>query len=547
MNELSDYVKIARDNRKAFNPTRIPFVRIIRAKSEATRDTPWISKTDIFHLLYESEVGHIDDIFTNADKKQRMRARSIGEIQLEDVVKSSQRIVGGRKRVVFALDDSVFTRLPQDIKTNFPTLDWNALIHSLSIQESKITALSAPVRDDLASIRNFCKDAVQILSEKFLDVFDRITDNQLDNIVDDIRERRLGSSDLRPMLRKFFPDAPQRFRLAFDAFVYSFYDIVLGFKLREYLELQRGGMPELITRILAKVLETQSKDGSWSFGAYEAGLQALDTGLVLSIAALAHQSLPGFSVDRNRLESANEFLRKSVEPLHSNDTIYRCKIDNEFSRQNTLLATVFVLGSLVNIARMLQDDEVERDPVVRGLTTYLMSLQDKTGGFSKNPRERPDVESTALAVRSLLSVDYEKFDVGKRLDLLKIISFFHSKNDVIEEYIAQGILNVPMDSIRALLLCGVWPFSSYLLERITWNIDKARAHFDFIRSLKMDSSLLAGPIFDTLLAKYPEIIASIHVLHESMYCLEIMMEYQKNPEKYWEKVVGILKVSEKRS
>jgi len=117
---------------------------------------------------------------------------------------------------------------------------------------------------------------------------------------------------------------------------------------------------------------------------------------------------------------------------------------------------------------------------------------------------------------------------------MKAVGFMQSRWATAEEHTSQNNLKVVMDTIHAVICCGCWPISSNALK---WMKRMSAIASPWIEVAGTDFLKLAQ--FQggyELITKYRKAIKVIHTVHEMIFCLDIIRDYENNPSGYFERL-----------
>lgn len=354
-------------------------------------------------------------------------------------------------------------------------------------------------------------------------------------------------------------DSHEILRWGLDAWAYGMYDQLLGHYLAKKLNLNFEMNRSLASQMLQIILDSQDEEGYWSVGHYERSLKVIDTALVTEVLSMYKKAFSDLEIPKERINKIKKFIEDSLETRgESENAISFSSVKTPIERQNTILSTGSALICLYRcglINGRPRDEIIKEENFVR-LLRYLMKMQAETGGFVKAEpdylqRQKTDesiaaeLETTSLICKALLgtyNLNLKPSEIhsliGIDFDPMKAVGFMQSRWSTLEEYTSQNNLNVVMDTIHAAMCCGCWPISSNALGWMRRMSTIASPWIEVVGTDFLKLAQLQGGY--ELITKYRKAIKVIHTVHEMIFCLDIIRDYENSHSGYFERLSEML-------
>lgn len=529
MPELGVYLKpeqldtrnIILDGHHQPRPERVAFLRFLYLKRQLTPENPHIAKSLMTELLYENQPKHIDaHIFQPPTDLNRPETIAIDRVQ---------------NRTLYALGDS-----PPDQWRN-----WHKLVETLQKGWERGISNLPQYEGQIRELKDFIRASVEILADKYDELRKNVSESEKEEFTQSIKSGHLEEGFIEKFTDHFFP-GKLLFRLAFEIWAKSVTVFAYSYGIKEQLGLEIDPF-EVINENVSMLLEAQNDEGYWGFGEHPQGLRAKDTGLIIHSLGIGYKTFGDkLLFDKGRISKSKEFLEDSLVPTGDG---LACEVKREyiFQRQITFNATFESLLGLYYANLMLGKDResIFSDERIIGIIRYLLSLQTD-GSFSMSPDSPPDLEATAVIPytffdRNQLHMNTEEMKNIADFQYGQVIHYLHrNKRKLQERFSQQQHLHVPILCANSLLLCGVWPFSSHIIGTISRTTEYMKRDLDEIKRLplwegftKRSSYKLISPL---LPIKFSKFLAMLNVTLHAISCLKILEEYNRDPEKYWQRV-----------
>lgn len=527
-NESATVNSILYDERNAINPKRLVILRSLYSKIHA--ENPGLTLQEIKQILFDLPSSSHGGYFktSQVDNKSNMSALSLESL----IVKNDER---------FMLDQSFPDRFSVDFVNRHKHENLSDFVKYVDTREKRIVF---DLSDDAYEIiKKDTEEGLEILAKNYTEFLSKLTANEKDELILSIRKKDPKIFSLAKIIGVM---PAEMYRLSIDVWGYSFYDLLFAIHLKDKLGLNFDIDRKIIQENTEIILKSQNESGSWSVGDYEkSGFDVIDTGIILELLYFIKSEFREINVPNKTIQDAQDFLRSSLSVFDKN--MKRSVVEHGFMRQNTLLSTGAACQSIckTNILLKKSREQIFYDDDFVATLRYLFSLRRDNGTFSKDADSDPDMESTVLITKmifgkynlNLLPKDIKEM-LGIRVDPLKTIDFVQQRRSTVSEYLMQNHANVFGDTIHALLTVGVWPTCHYMLDGMMQATAKLKQDLQEAKKKKFwdwfsGNSFL--PISYSIKAT-----PSIHVIHEALNYLDIMDDYRKNPNSYWDRLSELL-------
>jgi hypothetical protein len=267
--------------------------------------------------------------------------------------------------------------------------------------------------------------------------------------------------------------------------------------------------------------------GIWQYDGYGRGLAAKDTGLMAGNICLSKIEA-AVSTKEQVFFTAQDFLRRSlkIEEENGNRKLF-CPVnveDRVHSKDTTLHATLCSGFGLVRMSQAMHNDSGLDDPYLKGIISYLNGLQKPDGGFSEglDAKQGSSLNATSFVVswlldRTALGLPFQF--VAKNFDLGGVLRYFHRQIGSIVDILNEGTYpHVSAACLNSLLLCGVYPYSSHVLDLLNAIVEVVKS--------KMEELEQIAPVTDRIYLE--KLVRLLHTVRHSLNCLRIMKETRLN-------------------
>lgn len=502
-----------------FIPEKIALLKLLYHRKQVN-DNHYLNKSIISKILFEQKTNHVDHYFNGETSYLIDSDSKLGPLKFIDWNNSPTKL--------YRLTEDSFLKIISD---------W----------EQNILIENKENRDKYTLLVNFVNFGLNLILKKYEEFFSKLSGEEISKICNSIKQQKFQTSFGFKLLSKIIPQVDSMSRLVLDALMYSAYCLVLGSKYN--LLLQNDVTIHTMEKITSLFLNSQGKNGAWALGDYDRFLMAKDTAMILYLLKEVKEVFPSIPLDKSKIKKSLEFLKDSMDDLVK-DERETVKLESEYMRQLGFYTSVQMIAGYYSAVKILdKDDDVFAHPFTKQFFIYLSKLE-KHGGYARDYENKPDIETTSFVANTLLgenSFDLNDNEVSllmeKEFSSMNIINFFNNNQKTIRDFLNKGQdLNVVTDSMSALLWCGVWPLSSQVMDMLVESCEKSRKELEKFKKIplieiqdgKMSVPLKLGPM-------YWNVMPSIHVLHQTLLCLNIINQYLKNPEGYWKKVESILK------
>lgn len=507
-----------------FIPLKLAITKLLVSKNEQTPKEPYLTKSTIAKILFESQIGHLNP---HLDEESNLLIKQNPKNKTSYTIKSTQEMP----------DEMIESGINQ-----------KELYEILSYWEKKIPEKSKQYETKIDSIRVFVTFGLRIILQKYEELFSKLTDNDLRKISDSIKNRKFEKSLSFKMLEYVLPTKVDSIsRLTLDALMFSSYCLVLGSKL--HTEIPDEKFRDILEKTTKLLMDSQGSDGAWALKNYDKYIMAKDTSMILFLLKEIKETFPDFNIEQYKIEKSFNFLMQILDELETKKQ-NTAKIETEFLLQNNLYTTMQIIAGLTSSSILLGKNikNVFDHEFTKRFFNYLAELE-KDGGYSISEKNEPDVETTSFVANTLLGNNSFGFSNKEISDMtnsnfnsLNIINYFYNNMKSVTYFLNKGQnLNVVADSVSALLWCGVWPMSSQVMDILVKTCKKSEddlMNFQKIPLLEFNKDRLSVSL--KLAPLYWHIMPSIHVLHQTMLSLFIIEQYLTNPDEYWSKIKTLI-------
>lgn len=511
---------------KRFLPVKAALLRLLFCKKQVSKDDPYLNKSLLAKLLFEGQLGHLNSY---------LKENPVVEVH------SSQSTFYKIKN---------FEEMPNDIIQH--GISDSFFVQYLTYWESQILDKSDQYKINIKSIENFVALGLKTILDKYAEFFRKLSP-ELDEIAKSIRDRKFDTSLAYKIVEYLIPTKVSvEARLILDALAYSSFCLVWGHKLKQdynIMEETDFHPTEVISKIAELLMKSQGEDGGWALRNYDRALIVKDTGLILYLLKEIKETFPSVIIDKKKIEKSASFLLDVMNELEKKKKS-TVKLETEYLLQVDLYTTVQMIAGLYSANKLLGNDERQtfEQPFVKRFFKYLGTLESN-GGYSLDKENKPDVETTSFIANTMIgqnSFAFSNEELKKltdgRFNALGTINYFYNNKKAIEDFLNKAHhLNVVADCSSALLWCGIWPLSSYLMDSLVTTCKKATKSIENFKKI---------PLFETkngelrltlvLSPMYWKTMSSVNALHQTILCLMVMHNYLKNPDDYWSKVNHLL-------
>jgi len=522
-----------RDSRQGpVNPKRLVVLKSLYSKNKI--DQKGLSLQEIKKILFDLPTSAYRGYFN----PKKISNQKSDNLYLEALIQKQEE--------KYLLDKDFANRFTQnrirEIGTSIDTL-----VKLADFREKEIIS-NLPQESKYDQIKTETEKSIQIIAKNYAEFFEKMSDNDMSQLTRSLQEKDPYLFDKAKQIGSFFTmDVGEYYRLALDMWGYTFYDILFANHLKDRLELDFNLDNSIIKNTAEIILESQDANGSWSMGKYEkSGFDVIDTAIIIELLYFLKLDFPSISIPKNSIEKAQEFLKNSLKTDEKNSEMKLSSVEHSFMRQNTLLSTGCASQGMWKTNLMLKKSRSKtlHDKDLAGTLRYLLSLR-KGGAFSKEKNSEVDLESTTLITKMIfgrynLNLTPKEINEisGTEIDPLDTVEFIQDRRSLVSDYLAQGHANVFADTLHALLTCGVWPSSYYVVNRLATVTKKA---VETLQKAKEKNfwSWFEGKNWIPF-SYYPRVMPAIHVQHEALNCLEIIHDYKENPNSYWNRLSEML-------
>lgn len=544
--DVAEYV--IRDNRKSPNLKRAALVRLFGTGMD--KKTCVVSVADISKIFLETETSHVKNYFYYTKIPENIIDRfSLEALLMTNKKETSEDKPKKREPNEFWFDESYSSRLALSLKDSTGQPSISDIVDKVKIKEKELLTNDKTLESSYSILKNYCENSLTVLSQKYAENFDEIR-KEKDAFIQSLKTHKPRLSVTMKLVSRVppFAGSGEMLRLGLDAWAYAMYDLLLGTLLAKKLNLNYNQDRKIMEETLDIIMNSQDEDGYWSVGKYDIAFQAIDTALMLEIIGMMKLCYPEIVIDRSAISKTSDFLRSCLKTVDSGDAkLSFSEVKNDIWRQNTLLSTCAVLHGLYKTNLILGNkrEEIFNDQLFCQTLRYLVQLKSETGGFVKQGKFT-EVETTALVTKLLLGKYNMKMNpdeifgyTGIPFEPVKTIGYLQSSWKTLTEYLSQDHLNVTADAMHAALCCGVWPASSHMLEMLVEVSNLAQNHVSLIHDLDL-VKLLKNKAGLRVLSNYQKIIKVIGTTHEVLFCIDIIDDYVKNPDSYWNRMFTLL-------
>ena len=540
------------DRRGVLRPEKIALIRFLSL-------TPNLRKVRLAELLYEDKIGHIDDYFKLRDQYKKRDDRERARIAIIEGLTTKRakeikllfdffvRETGN----TYSLDSFVFDRLPLEFRDTYKFSEMNDLLRGLSYWETRIVSEGSTFKRQVDELKHFIDLGLRAIVDKYQELIEGVPSDLRQTFLDVIRDSRSDVDSEERYWKEIYPRMPEEFtRHFFEVWAKAIDVMVLGYKYGEIIQQSLFKSLEIVKIIRKNVasLESCHRDGTFGIPGYERSLVAKDVGLILRTLANIGECFPALRIDKRMVRQSRDFLTGTLESVNG---ILCCPVKQmrpDYMRQITLNATLEALLGIHYASRLLGNlngSTSETKEIIR----YILSLWTREGGFAMaRDVRKADMEATAFIIYTLL--DKEQLFMNEqsiekltewRMDCGRLIKYMYDNRKIIRaELIEKRYLHLPILYAHALLLCGVYPFSSHILDVISEVVREAEMQVEEIVKIPIWRTGGFTPEARILL---PKILSTLNVLTHSIGCLCILTEYVDKPATYWDRISRLVKYS----
>lgn len=515
-----------------FQPVRVALLRLLYCKKQISEKNPYLSKALIQKVLFESQMGHLDPYLYDDEKS-----------------KTPSPLIETHPTQTTLFRIKNFDEMPSEVTDKITE---SFMIQSLSYWEKQIRKESEKYRSDIDSIERFVSFGLKILSGKFEEFFDKLSEKQLKELTDSLKNRKLSRGLLYRFISGIIPvEDDFETRLILDALMYCTYCFVLGQRLNNMKpnsDSSTSDYTDIVSKIVNLLMDSQGGDGGWAFRDYDKAYIAKDTGTILFLLAEINETFPNIRIDKTKLERSESFLVSVLQEMGKQEE-KTIKMETEYFLQVSLYTTLQTIAGLYSVRKILGGKHLEtfEEKPVKDFFQHLGNLQHR-GGYRLEKDNEPDVETTSFIVNTLMGgnsfclSDSEAKELTGNFSSLGTVNYFYNNRKTIEDFLNKGHhVNVVADCVTALLWCGIWPFSTYLTDRLVVACEKSTKYMnDFEKKelFKVKNNQISVSM--GLRATYWKVMPAVHVLHQSTLCLMIMYQYLQDPTTYWSRMTPLI-------
>lgn len=519
-----------------------------------------LSISDISRIMLETQKSHVYNYFnlkrlgTGSDK---VREGPIINLVVEAMLLEKS---GSGQEKLYYLDQNYLLRLDRGtMNSEMGGLPVDEVIDLVRVQHDKLVGEYKDLSDCISDCTTYVHSSLNALQRNYQAFVDGLGGKR-DNFVRSLKNHDPSVSRITKLFSRIaVGDSHEILRWGLDAWAYGMYDQLLGHYLAKKLNLNFEMNRSLASQMLQIILDSQDEEGYWSVGHYERSLKVIDTALVTEVLSMYKKAFSDLEIPKERINKIKKFIEDSLETLgESENAVSFSSVKTPIERQNTILSTGSALICLYKcgVINGRPREEIIREENFVKLLRYLMKMQAKTGGFVKvepDYLQRPkteesiaaELETTSLVSKALLgryNLDLKPSEIrsltGIDFDPLKAVGFMQSRWSTLEEYTSQINLNVVMDTIHAVMCCGCWPISSNALGWMRRMSTIASPWIEVVGTDFLKLAQLQGGY--ELITKYRKAIKVIHTVHEMIFCLDIIRDYENNPSGYFERLSDTL-------
>lgn len=531
------------DRRNSINMKRIALANIFNVDHKVNPENPGLTIADISTIMFETQDIQVQNYFYYKLKRKEELPGTRLELLIDESEDGS-----------FRLNEHSSSYLPERLRSFAGPKMISEIFDVIRNLEKDELAADEKLNADLENIREDTDFGLSVITQNYEQFLDKVSGDERKKFVEGLKKRK---PNISPYLKLISRAAPAKtyelLRLGLDAWAYSIFDLLLAQQLAEKIGMKYRLDENVVRQTAQMIIESQHESlGSWAIGDYDYGFQTIDTGLVIQLLYLIKANFSNISIPESTLELARNFILKSIHTFDGKTgKISYCKVERSGkTRQNTLLATGYALATLYRIHQMKEKKNFLDEKIHSQLLRYLIELKDDTGAFRMTPdAEYADLESTSLITKSLLgkrNMNLTPEDIesatGLKFDPIKTLGYFQSQRSRVSEYIAQGDLNVAADTIHSTLCCGAIPLSTHIIEKMVEISKKSKDNFLLTKDYDFWAWFKSPASKWSTFTTYSIVIKSVHVIHESLFFLDLLDDYISDPSSYWTNLGELLRV-----